>query len=474
LYQLTCFGFVLKNHGDIFREGSDVTATTTSSAAVVDGEDASAYGMIACHECDAVYRLETLPEGATAHCMYCDARLYQHVSSHTLEQSLALHFAALMLFVIANTMPFISLKFAGRVETDMLMSGPMALFNIGMDGIGLVILLTSVLFPLLTMIAALYLLIAARLDVQPPGKGMVYRMVKFLMPWSMLGVFMLAVLIAIVKLLDLAEIEAGISMFAFAVLLPVSVMAQQRFDSSLFWPHQFSDGGESSEINPDSALKGGLWHCHTCALLVNQSQHGSHCPRCGDHLHARKQNSLARTWALLIAAVVMILPANILPIMTVIRFGQGEPSTILAGVVHLIGAGMWPIGLIIFFASIMVPVSKLVALVFLLLSVQRKSTWKPDDRTRLYRVTEMIGSWSMVDIFIIGILTSLVSLDALSTIRPGAAASYFAAVVVLTMLAAQSFDPRLIWDDIDRPGEHDERGGFMMGASTWLMRSINR
>jgi len=436
-----------------------LTASAARSAIVSEVRGVSARGLIACHECDAVYRLETLPEGAAAHCSFCDAQLYKHVSSHTLEQSMALHFAALMLFIIANTLPFISLKFAGRVETDMLMSGPMALFNIGMDGIGLLVLMTSILFPLLTMVAALYLLIAARLDVQPPGKGMVYRMVRFLVPWSMLGVFMLAVLIAIVKLLDLAEIEAGISLFAFAALLPVSVMAQQRFDSSLFWPHQFCDGGhdggEGGEINPNSALKGGLLHCHTCALLVEQSKHGSHCPRCGDHLHARKPDSLARTWALLIAAIVMLLPANILPIMTVIRFGQGEPSTILAGVVHLIGAGMWPLGLIIFFASIMVPLSKLAALVFLLFSVQRKSAWKPDDRTRLYRVTEMIGSWSMVDIFIIGILTSLVSLDALSTIQPGAAASYFAAAVVLTMLAAQSFDPRLIWDDIERCNEHD-------------------
>jgi len=427
-----------------------LTATATSSAIVAERDGVSAHGLIACHECDAVYRLEALPEGAAAHCACCDARLYRHVSSHTLEQSLALHVAALMLFVIANTFPFMSLKFAGRVETDMLMSGPMALFNIGMDGIGLLVLLTSILFPLLTMVAALYLLIAARLDFQPPGQGMVYRMAQSLMPWSMLGVFMLAVLVAIVKLLDLAEIEVGVSLLAFAALLPVSVMAQQRFDSSLFWPHQFHNGSESDEINVGSALKQGLWHCHTCSLLVNQSQHGSHCPRCGDHLHARKPDSLARTWALLVAAIVMLLPANILPIMTVIRFGQGEPSTILAGVVHLIGAGMWPLGLIIFFASIMVPLSKLAALVFLLISVQRKSTWKPDDRTRLYRVTEMIGSWSMVDIFIIGILTSLVSLDALSTIRPGVAASYFAVAVVLTMLAAQSFDPRLIWDGIEQ------------------------
>jgi len=143
--------------------------------------------------------------------------------------------------------------------------------------------------------------------------------------------------------------------------------------------------------------------------------------------------------------------------MTVIRFGQGDPSTILSCVVHLIAAGMWPLGLIVFFASIMVPLSKLLTLVFLLLSVHFKSTWNPADRTRLYRMTEMIGSWSMVDVFIIGILTSLVSLDALATIEPGIAASYFAASVVLTMFAAQCFDPRLIWDAMDADERRDQR-----------------
>ncbi|MBL4774442.1 MAG: paraquat-inducible protein A [Mariprofundus sp.] len=426
--------------------------------------------VIACHECDALHYLQRLPEQAEAHCSCCDANLYRHVSSQAVSHSLALYLASLMLFIMANSLPFMSLKLAGRVQEDMLLSGPMALFAMGMGDLGLLVLCTSIVFPLLTILAALYLLIPAALGYRVFAMASVFRMMQRLMPWSLLGVFMLAVLIAMVKLLDLAEIEVGLSLMAFAVLLPVSVLAQRSMDSSLFWPHQFHDdalehvnNAPVNHIQPANhdvivaqplgrALASGLLHCHTCAMSVQQpnddlADHTSlHCPRCDDHLHARKANSIARTWALLIAAVMLLFPANMLPIMTVIQFGQGDPSTILSGVLHLIHAGMWPLGLIVFFASIMVPVSKLVTLVFLLLSVHFKSTWNPRDRTRLYRLTERIGSWSMVDIFIIGVLTSLVSLDALATIEPGIAASYFAVSVILTMFAAQSFDARLIWD----------------------------
>lgn len=133
--------------------------------------------------------------------------------------------------------------------------------------------------------------------------------------------------------------------------------------------------------------------------------------------------------------------------MTVIRFGQGEPSTIISGVLHLIEGGMWGLAMIVFVASVVIPVMKLIVLAFLLVSVQRGSKWRPKDRTVLYRITETVGAWSMVDIFLVGILSALVSLDVLSTIRPGIGASFFAGVVVVTMFAAHSFDPRLIWDN---------------------------
>jgi paraquat-inducible protein A len=144
--------------------------------------------------------------------------------------------------------------------------------------------------------------------------------------------------------------------------------------------------------------------------------------------------------------VILYVPANLLPVMTVTSFGRGHPDTILSGVEALIGAGMWPVALLVFFASITVPVLKLIGLTFLSVSVQRRSSWRPRDRTLLYRIIESVGRWSMVDIFMISILVALVNLGTIASIEPGIGAIAFAAVVIITMIASMSFDPRLIWD----------------------------
>ncbi len=202
-----------------------------------------------------------------------------------------------------------------------------------------------------------------------------------------------------------------------------------------------------------TALSSSLLSCRTCHKLnqAKQLPRGCHqrCSRCGTRLYFRKPNSLARSWALTLTALILYIPANLLPVMTVISYGRGKPNTILSGVIHLITAGMYPIALVVFVASIIVPIVKLIAITCLLISVQKKSRWHPRQRTMLYRVTEGIGRWSMLDIFVIGILTALVKLGSIATIEPGLGAVFFAGVVITTILAAMSFDPRLIWDAME-------------------------
>ncbi|MCK4728960.1 MAG: paraquat-inducible protein A [Desulfobacterales bacterium] len=210
-----------------------------------------------------------------------------------------------------------------------------------------------------------------------------------------------------------------------------------------------------------TAREAKLVSCHSCHLLCrapspNHSRE-AHCPRCGASLHQRKPNSIARTWALVLAAVIFYIPANVLPITTVISLGKAQSDTIMSGVIYFMATGMWPIALVIFIASVFVPLAKLLILSCLLISVQRRSNWRPHDRTRLYRITEAVGRWSMLDIFVVTILVALVKLRALATIEAGPAAVFFAAVVVTTMFAAMSFDPRLIWDQED---SHDDRTEF--------------
>ena len=312
--------------------------------------------------------------------------------------------------------------------------------------ISLVIFMTSFLIPLLNFTAIIYLLVPLKFGFRAWKTDVVLRVFHELSPWNLAGVLMLAVLISIVKLLDLATIIPGISLYAFSALIIVSAAASIGKYSWLFWPGTSSDKSLNAS---GTASHNGLLSCHTCSTLVQPENPIAHhiCPHCGSKLHIRKTASIKRTWALVTTAIMLLIPANIYPVMTVIRFGQGAPDTILSGVIHLIQGGSWGIAMVVFFASIIVPFLKLAVLIFLLISVQKKSSWRPRDRTLLYRVTEVIGAWSMVDVFLVGILTSLVNLGTLATIRPGLGVVFFAAAVITTILAAHSFDPRLIWDN---------------------------
>ncbi len=197
---------------------------------------------------------------------------------------------------------------------------------------------------------------------------------------------------------------------------------------------------------------GALLQCRVCSHLSHPPRQLKrfevmHCPRCGARVKfAQQSNSVEVTWALLIAAAILYIPANMLPIMSVYMLGAGQPDTIITGVYHLLEAGQWPLALIVFVASIVVPLLKLFTLSFLLISIQRRSRWRQYDRMRLYRITEYVGRWSMVDVFVIAILVGLVQFGNLARVDANLGSLSFAAVVVLTMFAARTLDEHLIWD----------------------------
>jgi paraquat-inducible protein A len=211
-----------------------------------------------------------------------------------------------------------------------------------------------------------------------------------------------------------------------------------------------------SAFPADTAAAQGLATCHTCVKVAPASLH--HCPRCGASIHLRMTDSLARTMALVLTACILYIPANILPIMTTDQLGSVEPSTILGGVILLWDLGSYPIAAVIFIASVMVPTGKMASIMYLCWTVSREQKTRAQQRTVMYRITEFVGRWSMVDVFVVAILVALIQLGGLLSIQPGAAALAFSGVVMITMLAAESFDPRLIWDiqQADMQGVEDE------------------
>ncbi len=205
-----------------------------------------------------------------------------------------------------------------------------------------------------------------------------------------------------------------------------------------------------------SAMTAGIQRCEDCGLLTRplDESDGGRCPRCGEELEFRKPNSIARTWAFLIAAAICYIPANLLPVLTTTTAAGADSDTILQGVVLLWSPTGWPLSIIVLVASIMIPSAKIVALAYLLITVQRNAITSNVQRVRLYRTVEFIGRWSMVDVFVDTFTAALVQLPPLMAVTPGPGLLFFAAVVVMTMLAVESFDPRLIWDAAGRREVH--------------------
>ena len=199
---------------------------------------------------------------------------------------------------------------------------------------------------------------------------------------------------------------------------------------------------------PLTAAQAGLVSCESCHLLSRtvDVHAAGFCPRCGEQLEVRRPGAIGKTWALTCAAAICYIPANMLPVLDTTTPQGSEGDTILGGVIFLYTSGSWPLALVVLIASVIIPLGKLASLAYLLITVQRGSLASHRERTRLYRIVVFIGRWSMLDVFVDTFTVALIQLQPLMSVAPGMGVLFFAAVVVLTMLAAESFDPRLIWD----------------------------
>lgn len=421
---------------------------------------------LACPDCDLQQSIPSLLPGGSARCARCRVTIARNPVD-PIGRPLALTVAALVVFLIANLSPLMGLSAVGRESSTTILGGAIEMWNRGSEITAVIVAFCAVIAPGAFIAFMLAVLLAAKRPPAPRWVGRLMRMAAVVQPWSMTEVMLLGILVALIKIAHLATVVPGAGLFAVAMLVVLLAVISSTFDARTIWARVvWADGSLPPALRGGTAARaasahvhrdGGAVPCGACGLLSHPAAPGQPglCPRCGAALGERHHFSIQTTWALVIAAAVLYVPANAFPVLVTTTFGSTESSTILEGVVFLWQEGSWILALIVLIASVIVPLGKLVALGYLLVTVQSGSVKSNHDRARLYRLVEGIGRWSMLDVFVVAFIVALVQLDPLMSVAPGIGVLYFMAVVVLTMIAAHSFDPHLIWNPgASRQGPH--------------------
>lgn len=415
--------------------------------------------LLACHECDFLQRNPARRAGLGARpgdevcCVRCGARLHR-LSAMPAGRALALVLAAWIVFLVANAFPIALLQTQGQRNDATLLQAVAILWQQDMGLVAILVALTTVALPGLELLVLTLLLLRAirgappRLDRYLPGLARIMLQVR---PWNMVEVLLLGILVSLVKLSHLADLTPGLALWAFAALMVLLASLAFAVNMHEVWssfarPDAAQPAPPGAATGP-SALAHGWRVCTVCGQMEERSaakpRHS--CARCGALVVDRR--GTVGAWALLLASAVMFLPANLLPIMETGSLFGDQQDTILSGVAFLWQTGSWPLAVLVFVASILVPLFKLLALALLLISVRQGWARHRMARGRLFRLLELVGRWSMLDIYVVTLLAALVQIKSLASITVGPGAVAFGAVVVLTMLATLRFDPRLIWDD---------------------------
>lgn len=405
--------------------------------------------LLPCPQCDLVLSVSDPAPGEWVRCPRCGHPLARHTVHDQTSPALAV--TALILLALSLSFPYIRFEKNGVGEQMGLLDAATELAAFHHPALAVVVFATIVVMPACFLVALLWVHASLRRtrerDASPlPGTATLVRALPRWQPWMMADVFAIAALVSLIKIAGMAEVVLKPGFWAFTGFALALLITVQRLHPLALWarlagPPLAPPGARAGR----TALAQGLVGCEQCGQL--QPLAGPRrCQRCGARLHRREPASLQRTWALLVAATLCCFPAHLYPIMVTTSLGHTQPATIISGVLQFIQHGDWPIALIIFTASVLVPFGKIMALAWLCLAARRDRALDMAAQMRLYRITEWVGRWSMIDVFVVAIVVALVRLGNLLSIAPGPGGVAFAAVVVLTMLAAFSFDPRLIWD----------------------------
>lgn len=405
--------------------------------------------LVLCRHCDLLQHLPQLQEGEQAHCLRCDHQLDVRQPQPILRPVLYAA-SALFMMLLTNLFPFVSLGVAGNRSEMHFFDTATVLFTQYHQALAILVWLFIQAVPAFCMAAVIYLKLG--MIYKLPARIWVARVLFMLKPWSMVDIFLMGLLISFVKLVASTDISLGLSFWAFCLFCLLHLRTFQVIDRHEMWSKLAPAPKPAVHaVAGKSGLEQQLKLCQCCTAVVAFNE--THCPRCHSRVYPRIPASLQKTLALLFAACVLYIPANLLPIMRTVSFGNITDSTIISGFILMWQDGEYPVALVILLASVIVPIVKIVVMLWLCYLAQRPDSAKGKFTTQVYLLVDWVGRWSMVDVLVVAILATLVRFDLLMSVYPGIGALVFAAVVVLTMLAAICFDPRLLWDQQAERGD---------------------
>lgn len=396
--------------------------------------------VIVCEYCNTVNEIPALEPGQRVRCSTCD-NILQSYHPQLITRLLAFSAAALVMLLMVCSFPLLGISSNGVEKQMNFVDMVTVLLGHHFVIFGALVVLLLFVFPISYLVSLFYLSIGWQWRKKLVGQQLLTHWCCVCHPWLMVDVFLVGLLVSLVKLHSMAHIHLGLSFWAYVIFVICFVRLMSLIDRRVLWQLTVPD----FKLRTMDDLAEGAVSCSFCEATVEASH--THCPRCHHRLEKQKKHSLRTTIAFLIAAMLMYIPANVLPIMMTEFLGQESYSTILGGVLMLWGMGSYPVAMVIFIASVVVPIAKILALFWLCWQVRYGADKSDLQKQRLYQITEFVGRWSMIDIFVVAILTALVQMGNLMRVLPGSAVLSFASVVILTMLAARSFDSRLLWSD---------------------------
>lgn len=416
------------------------SSQTTLSSAVSEQE------LVLCRHCDLMQHIPPLCAGDEAFCLRCGAHLDARHSDPVWRPVLFAG-SALFMLLLANLFPFVSMYAAGNSNEMNFFDTSSVLFAEHHQWLALLVWLFIQAVPAACMLAIIYLKLG--MIYRLPVRTWVARVLYMLKPWSMVDIFLMGLIISFVKLVADADISLGPSFWAFCLFCLLHLRAFQVIDRRELWARIAPcPAPQVAAHSGKSGLEQNLKLCKVCTAVVPVTQ--THCSRCHTKVYLRQRASIQNTLALLIAATILYLPANLMPIMRTVSFGEALDSTIISGLILMWQDGAYPVAIIILLASVIVPVAKILVMFWLCYLTRLPLAARQQYSTQIYRLVDWVGRWSMVDVLVVAIMAALVRFDLLMSVYPGVGALVFATVVILTMLAALSFDPRLLWDPLPK------------------------